>query len=107
MYSSGTPTLVAAESRMRQHFRSSLSSFRATHEGSHHPIEAGAVKFLSRLLNGLVVDHEAVLVGGDLHRLTLVDLALQNQLGERVLHILLDHALQRPRAVSRVVALLP
>ena len=59
---------------MRQHFRSSLSSsFRATHEGIHHPIEAGAVKFLSRLLDGLVVDHEAVLVGGNLRRLALVD----------------------------------
>ena len=40
-----------------------------------------------------------------LTRLAVLDLAGQDQLGERVLHRLLDHALQRPRAVGRVVAL--
>ena len=38
----------------------------------------------SRLLHRLAVDDEAVAVGGDLDVLALVDLALQDQLGERV-----------------------
>ena len=37
--------------------------------------------------------------------LPVADLAGQDLLGQRVLHLLLDHALQGPRAVGRVVAL--
>ena len=39
------------------------------------------------------VDRDARAIGGDRHRLTVADLAGQNQLGERVLHFLLDDAL--------------
>jgi hypothetical protein len=64
--------------------------------------------YLSRLgLGGFAVEHQPVLAGGDVHRLAVMDLAREHHLGERVLHVFLDHALERPRAVSRVVALRP
>ena len=40
----------------------------------------------------------------DLDRLAVRDLAAQDRVGERVLEIFLDRALQRPRAVDRIVA---
>ncbi len=51
------------------------------------------------------VEHEPVAAGRDLHRLAVLDLAGQDELGERILHRFLDHAFERPRAVSRIVAL--
>ena len=54
----------------------------------------------------LAVEGQALLAGRDRDRLAVVDLAGEDQLGERVLHRLLDHALQRARAVGRILALL-
>ena len=68
---------------------------------------APAINLSRLLLRRGAVEHEAVLAGGDLHRLAVMDLAGKHHLGERILHIFLDDALQGPRAIGRVVALLP
>src|ERR1041385_8312176 len=62
---------------------------------------------LSRLpLRRLAIEGERLLAGRDrdLHGLAVLHLAGENQLGERVLHGLLDHALQGTRAIGRVIA---
>ena len=75
---------------------------------SASPFSQDAMANLSRLgLGGGAIEHEPVLGGGDLHRLAVMDLAGEHHLGERVLHIFLDDALQGPRAIGRVIALLP
>src|SRR5947209_2689668 len=51
------------------------------------------------------VDHNPRAIGGNRHSLTVGDLASQDHFGERVLHFLLDDALQWTRAVGRIVAL--
>src|SRR5690606_5272278 len=61
---------------------------------------------LSRLRGArLAVKREVAVLDGDLHGLAVVDLAFEDLLGQRVLHVFLDHALQGPRAIGRVVAL--
>ena len=55
----------------------------------------------------LAVEGEALLArrDRDLHDLAVLHLAGEDQLGERILHRLLDRALQRTRPIGRVVAL--
>src|SRR3989304_5313384 len=53
----------------------------------------------------LAVEGEALLAGRDGDRLAVLDGACQDHLGERVLHRLLDHALQRTRAIGGIPAL--
>ena len=50
-------------------------------------------------------EEELVGAAGDPHPGAVRDLAGQDLVGQRVLHLALDDALQRPRAVDRVVAL--
>ena len=61
---------------------------------------------LRRLLDRVAVEGEAELVAGDDDLLAVLDGAGQDHLRERVLHRLLDHALQRPCAIGRIPALL-
>ena len=53
----------------------------------------------------LAVEGEALLAGRDDNLLAVLDAAGQDHLGQRILHRLLDHALERPRAIGRVPAL--
>ena len=53
----------------------------------------------------LPIEREAVFPGGDFDRGAIADVAGEDHLGERVLHAALDHALERPRAVGRIPAL--
>src|SRR3546814_4045137 len=49
-------------------------------------------------------EHQRAVALVDLDRLTVLDLALQDQVGERVLQIFLYRALQRPRAIDGIIA---
>src|SRR5215470_20226320 len=53
----------------------------------------------------LAVEDQRAGFGADRHPLTVLDMAGQNLLGEWILHGLLDHALERTRAVSRIPTL--
>src|ERR1700674_1881211 len=63
-----------------------------------------ALRFLAAFYTG----QEEKLVGaaGDPDACAIRNLARQNLVGERILHLALDDPLQRPRAVNRIVALL-
>src|SRR5882672_2744786 len=50
------------------------------------------------------VDDQSALSRRDLDDRAILHLALENELGERILQAALDHALQRPRAEDRIVA---
>src|SRR5215472_2936171 len=50
------------------------------------------------------VDDEALLAGTRVHVLAVENLAAEKQLRQRILQALLDHALERPRAVDGIVA---
>ena len=51
-----------------------------------------------------LADHQADVAGADMDRRPVGDAAFEDLLGQRVLQLALDHPLQRPRAVDRVVA---
>src|SRR5215471_14252409 len=53
----------------------------------------------------LAVEDEALRLDADRHAISVFDLAGQDQLGERILHRLLDHALERARAIGRIPTL--
>src|SRR5690348_6224379 len=54
----------------------------------------------------LAVEHEPLGLRADRDAVAVLDAAGENELGERILHRLLDHALERARAVSGIPALL-
>src|SRR5690606_20563830 len=74
----------------------------STHERSGVLVDLAAF-ILLRSSNRTEV--EPVRTGSDLDDGTVQNVAQKNALGERVLYFLLDHALQRTRAIGRVVTL--
>ena len=54
----------------------------------------------------LDVERQLLAVEADRHRAAVLEPAEQDLVGQRIAHLGLDHARQRPRAVDRVVALL-
>src|SRR6267154_6198432 len=50
------------------------------------------------------VDDQATLAGRNFHHRTVSDLALQNEISERILQIALDHPLQGSRTVDWIVS---
>src|SRR5580704_2130579 len=73
---------------------------------SPSPAIAWAEGLLRRGGNGRAVEDQALLARGDHHLLAVLDLAGENELGQRILHRFLDHALERAGAVGRVIAFL-
>src|ERR1700716_2413798 len=58
-----------------------------------------------RVLRAGLTQNQLALLGVDQDGVTLTELAVEDGHGERVLNAALDHALEWPRAVDRVVAL--
>ena len=95
---------IEVQARRRRHLRrNALTKEPGSHPGSSLFLSSSrrfGVRFVLRQ------EEQAVGAGGDLHQIAVADLAGENFLRQRILHLLLDDALQRPRAVGRVVALL-
>src|SRR5215468_608629 len=53
----------------------------------------------------LAVEGQTLPASRDRNLLAVLDLSGKDHFGERVLHFLLDDALERPRSISRVIAL--
>ena len=62
-------------------------------------VDGGRLHLATRL------EDQAAVAAVDHHRLPISDPAGENLLGEAILHLALDHPLQRPRAIGRIVAL--
>ena len=98
------PSATPASRSKSRNGRSNCGAIQAANSTASH--KPAICRIQSRLLHRHAIDHQPILARRHLHRLAVMHLALQDHLGERVLHIFLDRALQRPGAIGRVVALL-
>jgi hypothetical protein len=69
-------------------------------------LSQAALRLCGLTVSSCHLKQQAVRTGGHIHCLPIQDITGEQLFSQRILHILLDHPLQRARAISGIVALL-